>query len=126
MYYFVAHQNDSRVKGNILLNVKRAPVSSRTCAYPFCIEQDNTRLISIEIRSKVMHELRFYIPPRSVACQDHRMFVQWKEDDIRDFDLIPYTVANIEEMIDLLRFKPKCLKYDISGEHKGMLFMKTS
>lgn len=58
--------------------------------------------------------MRFYVPPRGVACQDHREFEQWKDEDIRDCELIPFSVANIEDMFELLRFNPKPLEY-VSG-----------
>lgn len=123
---FKVRLNDSRIRGDIPLNIKRAAVSTKKCAYPFCPEQEDTRLIPIGIRSKAIRELRFYIPPRCVVCQNHRQFEQWQEGDIRDFELIPYTLANIEDMIDLLRFKPKCLKYEMSGEEIGLLSLKTT
>lgn len=118
---FKVRLNDLRIRGDIPLNIKRAAVSTKKCAYPLCLEQEDTRLIPIGTRSKVIHELCFYIPPRCVACQNHRKFEQWQERDITDFELIPYTLANIEDMIDLLRFKPKCLKYETSGEETDLL-----
>lgn len=42
--------------------------------------------------------------------------IQWKEDDIMDCELIPFSTANIEDMVDLLRFKPKSLKYESSKQ----------
>lgn len=79
------------------------------------MDKQNLRLFSIEVRSKLIHEHRFYVPPRSVVCEYHRALGQWKKEDLDDSELIPYTVENIEEMIDLLRFKPKSLKYEDSG-----------
>lgn len=108
--------NDSRIKGDILLNIKRGPVSSKKCVHPFCQEQQSLHLVPMNVRSKLIHEMRFYVPPRGVVCDNHRCFGQWVEEDIRDCDLIPYTAVIIEEMVDLLRFKPKSLKYGSSKQ----------
>lgn len=116
VFSFQASSNDLRINGNIMLSIKRAPISLKKCAYPFCDERENLHIIPIAVRYKLIHELRFYVPPRGVACENHGGFEQWKEEDIRDCENIPYTVANIEDMFELLRLKPKSLKY----EHKGM------
>lgn len=61
--------------------------------------------------------MRFYVSPRGLVCENHRIFRQWNATDIEDCELIPYTVSNIEDMVDLLRFKPKKLEYVQPGMH---------
>lgn len=107
---FQGCSSDSRVKGNVVLNIKRASGSTKNCAYPFCDEKNNLHGIPIAVRHQLMSELRFYVPPRGVSCDNHHDFDQWNKNDIIDFEALPFTVEYIEDMVDLLRLKPKYLK----------------
>lgn len=62
-------------------------------------------MIAIAVRYKLLYETRFYVPPRGVACQNHREFEQWNQNDIVDSENIPFSATNIEDMVDLLRTK---------------------
>lgn len=62
-----------------------------------------------------MKELRFYVPPRGLVCQNHRAFHQWDVNDLEDCEPIQFTASYIENMVDLLRFKPKKLDKVQSG-----------
>lgn len=108
---------DSRIHGQISLNVKRAKISSTNCVHPQCMARENLHLVSICVRYELMKEMRFYVSPRGLVCENHRIFRQWNATDIEDCELIPYTVSNIEDMVDLLRFKPKKLEYVQPGMH---------
>lgn len=107
---FQGCSSDSRIKGNVMLNIKRASGSTKNCAYPLCEEKRDLRGIAIALRQKLMDELRFYVPPRGVSCDNHHDFDQWNENDIMDFEALPFSVGYIEDMVDLLRSKSKNLK----------------
>lgn len=122
MFFLVASQenwSDKRIHGDILLNIKRATVSSSKCVHPLCMARQSLHVISIGVRLELMKELRFYVPSRGLVCKDHRVKNQWNETDIENIGLVPFTVSHIEDMVDLLRFQPKKLDYMRSGIHSS-------
>lgn len=57
---------------------------------------------------------RFYIGPRGLCCNLHRKIDSWFTVDIINSNH-PFSCDQIEDMVDLLRFEPKSLNFDLSG-----------
>lgn len=122
--------DDLRVRGSIALSINRATISSTNCVHPLCAEKP-LRRATIKTRFDIMKKLRFYIPPRGLACALHNDTASWSEIEV-DNSSYPFTVKQIEEMVDLLRFEPTSLKYDQKGDSHlfswegiGVIFRKT-
>lgn len=103
--------------GNIILNISRARISSTKCCVPFCTKEfpDELHRIPRAIRCEIMKSKRFFIPEKSVACYFHRNYSLWSEIIIPN-ESCAFTVAQIEEMVDLLRFDPKISKDMVQGK----------
>lgn len=57
-----------------------------------------------------MKKFRFYIPPRCVVCEHHKNDFAWSQELIGDTDT-PFTVEQIEDMVDLLRLESKPISF---------------
>lgn len=106
--------NDLRVHGQINLSIKRATCSSSNCAHPLCSEHHEIRRVPIETRFVLMKDIRFYIPPRGLVCELHRRKFEWSSSHVTQSNH-PFSHDQIEDMVDLLRFTPKRLNFDLSG-----------
>lgn len=105
---------DLRLTGDISLSIKRAKLSSSICFNPQCLQQVNLRRIPIETRYNLMKKFRFYAAPKCVGCDLHRNMSTWLAADV-DESNYPFTCDQIEDMVDLLRFEPKRLNFDLPG-----------
>lgn len=106
--------DDLRATGDIILNIKRAKISSSTCIHPECLEKNHLRIIPIETRYSLMKKFRFYVAPRGLGCDTHRSINAWSATDVSD-SIYPFSRNQIEDMVDLLRFQPKKLNFDLPG-----------
>lgn len=68
-----------------------------------------------EIRYEIMKNKRFFIPSDSRACDMHSDYSVWA-DMVIPQEKCSFTVAQIEEMVDLLRTGPKPSKNMVQGK----------
>lgn len=115
--------DDLRVNGGISLSINRAAISSKKCIHPQCPQNIQLRRFSIETRHNLMKTIRFYVAPRALGCDLHRNMNVWSATDINGLNF-PFTKDQIEDMVDLLRFQPKKLNFDLSGWKIGENILK--
>lgn len=82
--------------------------------HPSCFERSGLQRATLKLRYDIIKNYRFYIARRGLVCDLHGDVNSWVQDDIQD-SYIPFSCENIEDMVDLLRFEPKPLKYGPSG-----------
>lgn len=100
--------------GDISLNISRGRISSSKCCVPFCdVKYPFLRSIPKDVRYNIMKTKRFFIPARSLACDEHRDFSVWPQIIIPN-ERSTFTAEQIEEMVDLLRFDSKLPKDNLS------------
>lgn len=105
---------DLRLIGDISLSINRAKISSSNCIHPQCFERINLRRIPIDLRYNLMKKIRFYVASKCLVCDLHCNNNAWLADDVKDSNF-PFTRNQIEDMVDLLRFEPKRLNFDLPG-----------
>lgn len=117
------NSGDGRVKGEIHLSINRASVSSSNCFFPTCDEISNLHRVPLKMRHHFMQFFRYYIPQRSQTCDHHKNESNWDVLHIESIDK-PFTVARIEDMVDLLRIesKPLTCSGDLEDIHIGANF----
>lgn len=101
------------MKGGINLSITRSSVSTSKCCFPICDEHSNLHRISHQMRNTILKKFRFYIPSKCVVCGQHGDESVWSEMGT-ELENLPFTVEQIEDMVDLLRIEPKPQLY--SGE----------
>lgn len=96
----------------ISLNITKARVSSTKCCVCNVQYPEKLHRISQEMRYEIMKLKRFYIPVNARACQMHSDISVWPGMQIQN-EKSKFTVAQIEEMVDLLISTPKQSKTSV-------------
>lgn len=101
---------------NIFLKTKRTAITSRQCAYSGCNERVMNRLhkVNIVTRYDVIMRMGIYIPPRALVCDFHNDYKNWM--GVQNIATLPYTLDQINEMIDLLRLDKESVRGPQPGE----------
>lgn len=97
---------DIRIKGNIILSLKRAKISTQKCSHPSCNRKSELHKVSLALRLQLLRLHRFYMPKLVRACNQHLHFEAWTPFDCENGEN-SYTGDQIEDMVDMLRADPK-------------------
>lgn len=102
--------------GNIALNISRARISPTKCCVPTFRRESSHELhrLSQNMRYEIMKTKRFFIPEAARACNFHRDSSVWPTINIPN-ENCPFSAAQIEEMVDLLRSDPKPTEDTVQG-----------
>lgn len=103
-----------RVRGHIILTIKRVKISSSKCCYPLCNERRQLHVVPHKVRLAVLKNERLFIPKIAKVCQEHIIYDEWELIDQQVCEN-HFTEKQIEEMIDFLRIEPSSKEKASSG-----------
>lgn len=97
---------DIRVKGDVILSIRRANISTKKCSYPECRNKNDLHQIPLNLRFELLKNKRYYIPKLVKACLIHLYYEAWAEANLEG-GVTTFTAEQIEDMVDMLRAEKK-------------------
>lgn len=112
---------------SINLDIKRVTATQHICCYPGCFSKQ-IRQVSTETRSKIMMDMRIYLPKGVRACEMHSESNTWAASaEVGVGIYFDYDKRKIEDMIELLCIKPKAQpKVQKSVSETGTVHLESS
>lgn len=77
MIHFLS--DDCRIKGDIILGMKRTTSASHKCCYPTCSTNMDLRRISKFLQYYVLKELNFFVLDGTKVCTNHANTETWEQ-----------------------------------------------
>lgn len=112
---------DIRLKGDIVLSIKRAKISTNICAHPACNMRIGLHVVPFDVRRSLLKIRRFYMPKHVKACAHHLHFEAWTPGDCEVGENI-FTVKHVEDMVDMLRSEQKKVEGNVLTGNKNIEF----
>lgn len=88
------------------LSIKRATISTKVCSFPSCGQRSDLHVIPLKTRQEILKHKRFYVTKLVKACSQHLDHKAWMSQRSIEGENT-FTVAQIEDMVDLLRLDSK-------------------
>lgn len=93
---------DTRLRGDIVLDLRRSCTSSSKCSYPTCRAKQDLTKPSHRIRFEVLEKYNFFISDVSKVCPNHSYVDAWV-NVFQMASLNRFSNEQINQVIEILR-----------------------